>query len=35
MPLSNILRFSRHITYVVAPFKLNQRVTTTKLLASD
>ncbi|KRX32950.1 hypothetical protein T03_4814 [Trichinella britovi] len=33
MPLSNIVRVSRHITYVA--FKLNQGVTTTKLLASD
>ncbi|KRX56896.1 hypothetical protein T09_15130 [Trichinella sp. T9] len=33
MPLSNILRFSRHITYVA--FKLNQEVTTTKSLAYD
>ncbi|KRY03017.1 hypothetical protein T01_6108 [Trichinella spiralis] len=33
MPLSNILRFSRHITYVA--FQLNHGVTTTKLLASD
>ncbi|KRY05232.1 hypothetical protein T03_9260 [Trichinella britovi] len=33
MPLSIILRFSRHITYVA--FKLNQGVTTTKSLASE
>ncbi|KRX29800.1 hypothetical protein T09_14592 [Trichinella sp. T9] len=35
MPLSNIVRVSRHITFVVATLKLNQGVTTTKLLASD
>ncbi|KRY02986.1 hypothetical protein T12_6886 [Trichinella patagoniensis] len=35
MPSSNILRVSRHIIYVVAAFKLNQGVTTPKLLASD
>ncbi|KRX39248.1 hypothetical protein T09_14864 [Trichinella sp. T9] len=33
MPLSNILRVSRHITYVA--FQLNQGMTTIKLLASD
>ncbi|KRY24369.1 hypothetical protein T03_7917 [Trichinella britovi] len=33
MPLSNIVRVSRHITYVA--FKLYQGQTTTKLLASD
>ncbi|KRY43662.1 hypothetical protein T03_3789 [Trichinella britovi] len=33
MPLSNIVRVSRHITYVA--FKLNQRVKATKLLASE
>ncbi|KRY41273.1 hypothetical protein T03_15297 [Trichinella britovi] len=35
MPLSNIVRVSRHITYVAAAFKLNQGMTTTKSLASE
>ncbi|KRY06334.1 hypothetical protein T01_3830 [Trichinella spiralis] len=33
MPLSNIVRVSRHITFVAS--QLNHGVTTTKLLASD